>query len=238
MRLDADEYIGSDLAQKLSTELNRLPLNVSGVKLQRRHIFMGRWIRHGGRFPLNILRVWRRGKAHVEQRWMDEHVILTEGSTVTFVGKFSDHNLNYLTFFTDKHNKYAVREAVDVMSQRFRLIGPVSGEAISGRYAGSGMTRWVKEVVYNRMPIWLGPLTYFLYRYVFQLGFLDGRVGLIYHGLQAGWYRFLVAAKVEELDRLLRPLEGIAERRQALETATGLRIFPDLPKVVSSETPT
>ncbi|MFO0285204.1 MAG: hypothetical protein ACK51C_02815, partial [Brevundimonas sp.] len=57
-----------------------------------------------------------------------------------------------------------------------------------------------------------------------QLGFLDGREGLIYHGLQGGWYRFLVAAKIVELDRELAPLPGAPERLAALERLTGYRL--------------
>ena len=39
---------------------------------------------------------------------------------------------------------------------------------------------------------------YFCYRYYFQLGFLDGPEGKIYHFLQAYWYRFLVDAMIYE----------------------------------------
>jgi len=58
------------------------------------------------------------------------------------------------------------------------------------------MKRFVKERIYNRLPFGLGPLSYFLWRYILQLGFLDGQEGLIYHFLQGLWYRFLVESKV------------------------------------------
>ena len=115
MRLDADEVIEPDLADEIRNRLPTLDRGVAGVNLKRKHIFMGRWVRHGGRFPLVLLRIWRNGQGRVEQRWMDEHIVVWNGSSVTFAGGFADHNLNNLTFFTDKHNAYATREAIDVL---------------------------------------------------------------------------------------------------------------------------
>jgi len=121
MRLDADEIIESDLAREIVTRLPLLPPEITGVNLNRKTIFQGRFIRHGGRYPLMMLRIWRRGKARVEDRWMDEHIYLTEGAAVTLKGGFADHNLNDLTSFTEKHNKYAGREALDVLNGRLGL---------------------------------------------------------------------------------------------------------------------
>lgn len=224
VRLDADEIIEPDLAAEIAARLPTLPLAVTGVNLKRKHIFMDRWIRHGGRYPLTLLRIWRRGTARIEQRWMDEHMLLTEGTAVTFDGGFADHNLNDLTFFTDKHNRYATREAIDALNQKYGLF--TRDAALDERSASAAASgkRWIKEAVYNRLPFWVGPLAYFLYRYIIQLGFLDGREGLIYHGLQGGWYRFLVAAKIVEFDRVLAPLGSAPERLAALERLTGYRL--------------
>jgi hypothetical protein len=52
--------------------------------------------------------------------------------------------------------------------------------------------------VYYGAPPLLRPLLYFLFRYVAQLGFLDGRVGFIYAFMQALWFRMMVDAKLVE----------------------------------------
>jgi glycosyltransferase involved in cell wall biosynthesis len=218
MRLDADEYIEPDLAANLQDALTTLSTDVGGIKLKRKHIFMGRWIRHGGRYPLTLLRVWRRGMANIENRWMDEHMVLTTGRAVTLDGGFSDHNLNDITFFTDKHNKYATREAIDVLAEKYRLF---DRRDRSRHLYPTSPKRWVKEGVYNRLPFWLGPMCYFLFRYFIQLGFLDGREGLIYHFLQCFWYRFLVGAKIEEFDRIIRKLPDRDAQLNALAKMTG-----------------
>ena len=223
MRLDADEVIEADLAAEIAAKLPTLPAGVTGVNLKRKHVFMGRWIRHGGRYPLVLLRIWQRGKARIEQRWMDEHMLLTEGRAVTFAGGFADMNLNDLAFFTDKHNKYATREAVDVINQRRGLMPRDLGLAAENTSAKAGLTRLLKERLYNRLPFELSATLYFLLRYVLQLGFLDGREGAIYHFLQGFWYRFLVGARVVELERALGDLQG-AHALARLAELTGLKL--------------
>jgi len=224
MRLDADEVIEPDLAARLKAELPKLPGDVSGINLKRKHIFMGRFIRHGGRYPLVLLRIWRRGQGRIEQRWMDEHMVISGGRTITIEGGFADVNLYDLTFFTDKHNKYATREAIDILNQRYRLFS--NDEALNAKTASlqASFKRLLKEGFYNRLPFLISPLTYFLYRYFIQLGFLDGREGLIYHFLQGFWYRFLVGAKVVEYDRSLRPLASADARRAELSRLTGHKL--------------
>lgn len=224
LRLDADEIIEPDLAERIRTEIPRLPIDVTGINIDRKHIFMGRWIKHGGRYPLTLLRIFRKGCGRIEQRWMDEHVIVESGRTIHLEGGFSDHNLNDLTFFTDKHNKYATREAVDVLNQRYALFERDVDVTSATASRQAAMKRFMKERLYNRIPFPLATLGYFLYRYILQLGFLDGREGLIYHFLQAYWYRFLVGSKILELERAIHPLPSIEEKRACLARLTGLKL--------------
>ncbi|MDB5653469.1 MAG: putative Glycosyl transferase, group 2 family protein [Tardiphaga sp.] len=224
MRLDADEIIEPDLAAEIAARLPSLPADVVGINLKRKHIFMGRWIRHGGRYPLLLLRIWRRGYGHIEDRWMDEHMIVHGGRTVTFDGGFADHNLNDLTFFTDKHNKYATREAIEVLNQRLHFMPQDRALSGAGSSRQAARKRAVKEQLYNRIPFLLSALGYFLFRYLLQLGFLDGKEGLIYHVLQGFWYRFLVAAKIEELSRAIIGIDDKATIEIELARLTGLKI--------------
>lgn len=216
LRLDADEVIEADLGRRIAGDLPELGEDVAGVTFDRQHLFMGRRLRHGGRGDLRMLRLFRRGQGRIEQRWMDEHIVVADGARVVhFAGGFVDHNLKDLACFTAKHNAYATLEAVDVLLARHGLQQQAD---VRGR---AGLRRWVKARLYGRLPFPLGPLAYFLYRYVLRLGFLDGREGLIYHALQGGWYRFLVGARVQELDR---QLAGSTCIRTDLRRLTGLRI--------------
>lgn len=223
MRLDADEVIEDELVSEISEELHRLPADVTGVNLKRKHVFLGRWVRHGGRYPITLLRIWRKGAARVEQRWMDEHVLLEHGRLVTFKKDFADINLGDLSYFIAKHNQYATREAVDVICKKKSLVSSdinVDRDRVSSKVA---ITRAIKENIYNKIPFQISSVLYFSIRYFPQLGFLDGVEGSIYHVLQGFWYRYLVGAKTLEFERALEGLSG-ADALSELERLSGLRL--------------
>jgi hypothetical protein len=96
---------------------------------------------------------------------------------------------------------------------------PLTSEESSRQAA---FKRALKEKVYNRIPFQVSAFGYFLFRYVLQRGFLDGKEGLIYHVLQGFWYRFLVGAKVEEFSRAIAHLKDSAEIRSVLADVTEL----------------
>lgn len=223
LRLDADEIIGPDLAQRILCDLAGMPADVNGITFDRRHIFMGAWVRHGGRYPLRLLRLWRRGKGAVENRWMDEHVVINEGRIIHMPGQFDDASLKDLTFFTAKHNSYATREAIEVLNKRYGLLGDSED---AGETAGkqAAVKRWIKENIYNRMPFGTGPLIYLMIRLFPQLGILDGPTGITYHVLQGFWYRFLVDAKVMELEQIIADTTDRETRLARLRAATGLKL--------------
>jgi glycosyltransferase involved in cell wall biosynthesis len=229
MRLDADEVIEDDLSREIVARIPGLSSDVMGVYLNRKTIFQDKFIRHGGRYPMLLLRIWRRGKARIEDRWMDEHIYLTEGRAVRFAGGFADHSLFDLTFFTEKHNKYASREALDVVARRLNLWQPQSGSVYSpgSRMKQAGIKRFIKERIYNRIPFELSAFAYFFYRYIIRLGFLDGRKGLVYHFLQGFWYRFLVGAKVCELEAALRNVATADEARREIARVTRQNIIAE-----------
>lgn len=193
MRLDADEYLSDELVDEIMTKLPQLPKDVTGVYLPLDVIFQGKNVKHGRIRPPKILRIWRNEKAYMEQRWMDERMVLTEGSPVTFKGRFVDHNLNSLAWWTQKHNNYSNRELA-VEARRIYGIGE-DDEALKGRNQKKGM--------YYRIPPFFRAGLYFSVRYFLLGGFLDGKPGLIWATLQAYWYRFLIDAKLNEMMREL-----------------------------------
>lgn len=226
MRLDADEVISKALAAEVGEKLPVTADDVVGMNLRRRHVFMGKWIRHGGRYPLRLLRIWRTGHGRVEDRWMDEHIFVWGGKTIDLDHDFSDVNLNDLSFFVDKHNKYATREAIEVINHRLGLFRHDETTESTGTSSQAALKRWIKEKIYNRIPFGISSSAYFVWRYVFQLGFLDGQAGLIYHFMQGFWYRFLVGAKVVELSQGIANLQDKGEILAELSRLTGYRLGP------------
>lgn len=201
MRMDADEYLELDLQKEILNKLPLLPQEIEGVYLNRKQYFFDQWIRYGGRYPLTLLRIWKSGKGRIEQRWMDEHILLPEGSkTIVFRGGVVDDNLKGITFFINKHNSYATREAIDVLNRKYHLFRVDEGINGLGSSQAKRM-RLLKERLYSRLPIGMRALLYFIYRFVFQFGFLDGGKGFAYHFMQGFWYRFLVDIKIYEIER-------------------------------------
>lgn len=194
MRMDADEYLLPGLADELGRRLPSAGADVGGWMVRRRVVFWGRWIRHGGYYPTWLLRVWRTGCGRVENRFMDEHVSVSGGRICELRNDIADENLKGLGFWTDKHNRYADREVLD-------LLASATVESAAGQVGQAGRKRWLKTAIYARAPLFWRALMYWGYRYFLRLGFLDGRPGLVFHFLQAFWYRFLVDAKLYERSR-------------------------------------
>ena len=120
LRLDADEYLLPELIEEFKERLPKIDKTISGIILKRRHIFLGKWVKRGT-YPVIILRMFRNGKGRCEQRLMDEHLILSDGDTITFENDFVDHNLNPLVWWIEKHNNYAIREAVELLDLELNL---------------------------------------------------------------------------------------------------------------------
>jgi glycosyltransferase involved in cell wall biosynthesis len=220
LRLDADEVLTPALQAEIATALPSLDQAVDGVYVPRRMTFLRRPIRHGGVFPVFVLRLFRHGRGRCENRWMDEHIIVS-GPTRRFAGELIDDSLKPLSWWTDKHNAYASREVIEMLNLEY---GFMPREMIACLADGeqAGAKRWIKEQAYARLPRSLRALVYFVYRYVLRLGFLDGYEGLAFHVLQGFWYRFLVDVKLHEVRRAMRS-EGLAPV-QAIKQVLGISL--------------
>jgi glycosyltransferase involved in cell wall biosynthesis len=201
LRLDADEYLTPILVDEIKNRMPLMGTQVAGVYCGRRMTFQGKLIRFGGVFPIRVLRLFRNGRGRCENRWMDEHIKVA-GLIEDFRGEIIDDNLNSLSWWTVKHNGYASREAVDLLNLKYRFM-PHDSIADLRSASQPGVKRWIKESIYARMPGGFRALIYFLYRYVFRFGFLDGPSGTAFHFLQGFWYRYLVDAKVVEVERYM-----------------------------------
>lgn len=196
LRLDADEYLTPELQEEIKEKIPNLPEDITGIILKRRHIFLNKWIR-GGTYPTKLLRLFKYKKAICEQRWMDEHMVLFDGKAIEFKNDFVDHNLKNLTWWINKHNGYSIREAIDLLDLELHLIEKTSETKLTGQ----AEEKRKKKIKYSKQPLFLRAFLYFLYRYIFKLGFLEGKEGFLWHFLQGWWYRTLVDAKIFEIKR-------------------------------------
>jgi glycosyltransferase involved in cell wall biosynthesis len=196
LSLDADEEIDAQLQQALATTLESLKRvemlrqqsdihpfmmedaqsevadsldvkaeqNLAGVWIARKNEFLGRWIKHGGFWPDPKLRLFRRGCGRVEERAVHETITVTGQTATLKQGAILHHSYPTLSDYIDHMNRYSSLGAEMVVAE--------------GR------------VGFNAINLVIRPWFTFLYNYLFRLGFLDGREGLVlhlYHAVYVSW---------------------------------------------------
>ncbi len=192
--LDADEWLTDALKREISALIATSPVE-NGFYVNRRLLWMGRWIRRGY-YPSWILRLFRAGKGCCEDRTVNEHLIV-EGTTGRLRNDLMHEDRKGVSEWISKHNGYATLEALELFNNRF---GSEQRE-MDARLFGSQaqLKRWLRHTVWNRLPPIVRPFFYFFYRFVLTGGFLDGRAAFAYHFLQALWYPMLIDVKYLEL---------------------------------------
>lgn len=220
-RIDADEYLTTSLISSINSLRDVDLESIEGISFGRRMAFQGRLMRYGGVFPVKVLRIFRAGKGHCENRWMDEH-IKVNGNTLFIDGELIDDNLNTLTWWIDKHNKYASREVVDLLNLKYGFI-PRDTVARMSPSDQAAFKRWLKEVVYAKLPVGFRAFLYFSYRYFLRFGFLDGIQGTAFHVLQGFWYRYLVDLKLIEVQRFIE--DNKCEPKVAIKSVLGIDLL-------------
>lgn len=196
IRVDADEYLSNELIANIQNELPNVNAAISGIRVKRLMYFFDKPLKKAGMYPIWHTKIWRNGAAICEQRWMDERMKILNGNTTSIEGDLVDHNLNNLTWWTQKHNSYATREAIDILDKLYNF---TNAAAVSANLFGNGeeRRRWFKQRYLN-LPLFVRPFLFWFIRYFLQGGFLEGKRGFIWNILQCGWYRFLVDAKIYE----------------------------------------
>lgn len=170
LRLDADEYLLNDTIQEVNILLDSEKVVHDAYYLKRRHYVKGSWIKQG-MYPVNIVRLFKKGKARYNPSMlMDEHLIV-EGSIDTLFGDFVDESLLSRVEWFDKHVGYAKREAL-MAHKKEGLIG--------------------SKEIYYKFPIFFRPFLFFFYSIIIKKGILNGKKGFIWFVYQVLFYRFLV----------------------------------------------
>jgi glycosyltransferase involved in cell wall biosynthesis len=194
IRVDCDEYLEHALIDELTTRLPSLPADVTALDLKLKVLFKGKFIRWGGYYRTWLTRLWRPGAGRMEQRWMDERLLITRGRAERLHGgDLVDASLKDIGWWTAKHNGYATRQMIDFIAREQGLIGEEAGELTASAKKRRGLRK-----LYGSAPLYLRAVLYFLQRYFLRLGFLDGRLGFVWHFLHGFWFFVLMDAKIDE----------------------------------------
>lgn len=197
--LDADQIVSDALYQQLKNFNSTLYEHVNGIYFNRKNFYKGKWIRHGGYFPFYMLKMFRLKYGVSDLNENMDHRFLITGKTIIWKQAYLlEENLkeSKVSFWIEKHNRYSDQLALEEVERMRKL----RTQIIKPRFWGSPNERkaYMKRLWW-KLPRYLRPALYFSYRMTFQLGLLDGKTGIIFHFLQAFWFRLIVDVKIEEL---------------------------------------
>ena len=198
LMVDADELVTPELAAEIGRAV-AAPGPEVGFYINRRFMFMGKWIRHCGYYPSWNLRLIKKGRGEYERmaqtgdtrsgdNEVHEHMVC-DGPTGWLKNDMIHEAFATIDVFMEKHNRYSNWEAL-VQEEGWAggLRGNPFGHALERR-------RFIKRLA-RHLPG--RPWLRFVYSYILRLGFLDGREGYIFCRL-LGIYEFLCVAKYREL---------------------------------------
>jgi len=203
--LDADEVLPAEAAAEIGDAIANTG-GIAGYWINRRFFFLGRWLRHSY-YPNWNLRLFRHSLGRYERlttaetrsgdNEVHEHVVV-QGPTARLRCEMDHYAFPSVEVFVEKHNRYSNWEACVAADKLLHGSShDLSSEAV-------GRRRRLK-MFSQRLP--LRPLLRFLYIYIWQKGFLDGRDGYYFARLHA-IYEFLSVAKTYELRRSSETSQG------------------------------
>ena len=193
--MDADNALTLALRQQIAHAIAHAPANVNGYFVAHRYYFRGQRMRG---FKPWSLRLLRRGHFTVDQSEMVDFRFVVQGQVGYLSGVMIESNKKEddVNFWIDKHQRFAKRLAIEEYLRRHGYLSWSHPPRLFG--TADERIAWFKERWYH-LPLFLRPVLYYLYRYVFRLGILDGREGLVYHFLHALWFRLLIDIGIVEL---------------------------------------
>lgn len=153
LSLDADEEVSPELAASIKSLFqSQGDLPFDAYTMNRRNMYLGRWIRHSGYYPDPKMRLVKRELAQFELRAVHEDMKKLP-RTGHLKGDLIHHAYPTLQDFIEHANRYSSLGAEMVVAER--------------------------KAGFSIINILLRPLVRFIYMYIFRLGFLDGREGLL-----------------------------------------------------------
>lgn len=197
--LDSDQVVTPELFNKLKNFRNTDYQDVNGIYFNRKNFFKGRWLKYGGYYPFYLLKMFRYGVGYSDLNENMDHRFIVPGKTIIWKDShILEENLkeNEISFWIAKHNRYSDL----VASEEVERIKALRTQTIKPRFLGSPdeRTAFLKNIWW-RLPRFLRPFLYLGYRMIFKLGILDGKNGVLFHFLQAFWFRLIVDVKIDEI---------------------------------------
>lgn len=205
LRIDADERMTPEAIAEASAVMNGPEAKsgrVTGITMESVYYFMDRPILHGLR-KKREMKLFRRGIGRIENRRRDAHSIISEGENASIRSRFLHYDFKDLSSYIRRYNWYATRELMDYLDSKN---GASTDVKVDKKVSAQ---RRKKFGIYYRAPMFLRCWLWFVYNYIFRLGFLDGREGFLYHYFECMWYRMVVDARIFEYEKTGKGLDAL-----------------------------
>jgi glycosyltransferase involved in cell wall biosynthesis len=157
--LDADEVLTSELQSEIRAVLASEKPPFDAYWIPRLNLYFGRWIRHGGFYPDHKLRLFKRGTARLSEGVGPHSTPQFAGPTGKLKGDMLHYAYPTLGIYLEHMNRYS-NEIAKLLADKGRT------------------SRSLAAFLWNAVA---NPAATFVYNYLFRLGFLDGREGLLLH---------------------------------------------------------
>jgi glycosyltransferase involved in cell wall biosynthesis len=181
--LDADEVVPPELWQEIDSVIHAESSKDAYLITKGFH-FMGRRFRYGG-FSHEAVLLFRTGQARFERLVgnpageldMEVHErLIVDGTVGRLKTPLIHEDYKGLAAYIDRHNRYSTWEAK--LRQSYLDQTTYGEETVTANLFGDAQERrrFLKKIA---IQVPFEPLLWFLYHYIWCLGFLEGRPGLI-----------------------------------------------------------
>jgi glycosyltransferase involved in cell wall biosynthesis len=195
IRLDADERFPPELCCEIEDLIERnRDTQMNGITIEADLFFLGRCMKHGPRNKRKMM-MFKKEFGKIEDRRRDAHSILSKGFSISTKNKFLHYDFKDLDSYIKRYNWYATREMQDYIDFKQGISTEIETDKTIQKQ------RKKKFGLYYKAPKYLRAWMWFIYNYIFRLGFVDGKEGLIFCFLECYWYRLLVDAKIYEHEK-------------------------------------
>ena len=210
--LDADEYVTDEFVNELERAI--VKTQHAGFWVNYSNYFLGQELKHG--VPQLKLPLFKVGAGLYERidedAWssldmeVHEHPVL-QGSVGELKSKIDHNDFKGLHSYIAKHNEYSSWEArrymkLQIAGATMRASATATAVTETGTkpnvLADSEHFTATQRRKYNNLTRWWLAPVYFLYTFVYKLGFLDGRAGYAFARMKAIYF-WQIRLKIAEL---------------------------------------
>lgn len=187
--LDADESVPEELKNEMLNAIDTNDQSVSAYRVARRFYMWNRWLKYSSLYPSYVVRLVRKsGVRYVNRGHAETQTVV--GDIGTLKEDLIDSNQKGIEEWFNRQNRYSTQEAIYELSDRepLHFKGLIFGDSLARR---KNLKRLVRSIPFR-------PSLYFLYSYIFRLGFLDGKAGYQFCRMKSVYQAMIVVKKFDQ----------------------------------------